>query len=125
MAGLHVCYYQKESEQCRKLKTQNAGSCSCNRLSDRFTVNLVFWGDGRFELDCWHRFGIEITTSSILHSVEPRRSEIVKKRRRCKPVQIVQVLEVLVEVKNMPTEELSEIYFQNSLNVCSQIYHNF
>lgn len=36
---------------------------------------------------------------------------------RCEPVQIVQVLEVLAGVKIMPIEELSEIYFQNTLKL--------
>ncbi|XP_063696946.1 deoxyribonuclease TATDN1 [Culicoides brevitarsis] len=40
---------------------------------------------------------------------------------RCEPAQIIQVLEVLSGVKNIPVEELSEIYYQNTLKLFSNL----
>lgn len=40
---------------------------------------------------------------------------------RCEPAQIVQVLEVLSGVKNCPVEELSEVYYQNTLKLFSNL----
>lgn len=40
---------------------------------------------------------------------------------RCEPAQIVQVLEVLAGIKDRPLEELSEIYYQNTLKLFSNL----
>uniref|UniRef100_A0A336LMU6 Deoxyribonuclease TATDN1 n=1 Tax=Culicoides sonorensis TaxID=179676 RepID=A0A336LMU6_CULSO len=40
---------------------------------------------------------------------------------RCEPTQIVQVLEVLSGIKNIPIEELNEIYYQNTLKLFTNL----
>lgn len=40
---------------------------------------------------------------------------------RCEPSQIIQVLEVLAGIKNRPIEELSEIYYQNTIKLFTDL----